>query len=260
MGGLSSYPRSNGHTLPQRIAEAMRRYIPEQDQATFTDLYWSNPPASFLRPNTDDPNDQPGAIPKPEHLPYPSLSAVADLFADSTPVPPEQEPLLQALRAFLQVEVSQADMVAQAFSRGVRMVVLPADIRLFRIVGVVVPKNELQLQKLRKGNWRITNDPLGDWWVTEQTMQAIQSEVGLRAKLALRTDWNGDHGIVSIELPEPVAVLIGPAASQVSADRYSIFPGGGQQVYWPVRLHPGLRHRLQKLAPEIRQPHWSDSR
>lgn len=255
MGGLSSYPRSNGQNLPPRIAEAMRRHIPEPDQAAFSEQYLRDQPPPYLHPNSFDPHDQPGAIPHPGVFPHPPLSTLDELLADPLPVPEEQQHLLKELETTLRgIAREEQGKIITAFSTGARLAVLSAGVRLFRIIGVVIPKEKTDLERLHDGTWHLTNDPLGDWWTTESTLSTIRSEADLRAKLAMRTEWNGDHGIGFIELTMPIAVIIGPAASQRSTDEGKIFSGGGQQIYWHARRSP---YRYAHLP--IQRTNWSES-
>jgi hypothetical protein len=98
---------------------------------------------------------------------------------------------------------------------------------------VAVPLTERDREKFHSGNWLWTNDPYGSWWLGTDPRESFSSEAEMRSALAIRTEWNGDHGMVSMVLHEPIAVLMGMAASQHSVDNERIFAGGGFQIYWP---------------------------
>ena len=63
----------------------------------------------------------------------------------------------------------------------------------------------------------------------------------LRSDLAVKNEWNGDHGIVAFTPSHRIPVYSGPAAPQWgtgSTDHY--LPGGGTQIWAePYKLGPG---------------------
>lgn len=240
MSGLSSYPRSNGQSLPGHVAAALQRHVPEADQNTYTAIYEAARLPDYLDVNHGDPHRQPGAVEihDSDHLPHPSLTDVEAMLAADPFLPAESRALLEPLRSWLRQDATTDNPAFRAFTGDVMLRVLPAGTVLYRIIGVVMPQSENDLRRLRERRFRVSNDPLGDWWVDEDTLRSFRSETEMRFSLALRTEWNGDHGVVKIVLPEAVAVAYGPAASQHSADPRKVFPGGRHQVYLPLRDGP----------------------
>lgn len=235
MSGLSSYPRSYGEDLPPHVAQALLRHLPGKDRALYGDRYRRESIPPYLRPNHAD-SVQPGAIPATEPLPNPPLNNLDFLFQSrSLYVGVDAERI-----ADLEQTIRDQDdpmQVVTAFSGQVLATVLQPDVTLCRIVGLALPISENERQRFRDSDWRMTNRPLGEWWVIKDLLVSFRSEAELRAALALRTEWNGDHGFISVTLQEPAAVLLGPAASQESVNPGAIFPGGGLQIYWPSAKH-----------------------
>ncbi|WP_312284007.1 hypothetical protein [Candidatus Igneacidithiobacillus taiwanensis] len=240
MSGLSSYPRSYGHSLPGHVAAALQHHVPEEDRNTYATLYEKEPPPDYLDVNHGNPHRQPGAVKVTNfhHLIHPRLNNVESMLTADPFIPDVFKPLLEPLRAWLRQDAANENPVFKAFSEGVTLRVLPAGTVLYRIIGVVIPLSSEDVQWLREGHFRVSNDPLGDWWVDEVTLKGFRSEAEMRSSLALRTEWNGDHGVVQIVLPKEVAVAYGPASWQHSANPHMVFPGGGKQIFMPLRDGP----------------------
>jgi hypothetical protein len=83
--------------------------------------------------------------------------------------------------------------------------------RLFRVVG--------------SGQW--ANGP---FWIEERPVDADS----LRRDYALRNEWNGDHGVVVLEIARRIAAWRGVAGPQRSSDGNGYLPGGSRQVWVPA--------------------------
>lgn len=232
MNGLSCYPRSYGSRLPPHIAEALRPYLQISDPefALYEKRYQEKVVPAFLQANSRDPDHQPGAVPRSStREPIVATRLEQVLW----PVVPDKycDQLMERLRSYPLAELEE---ILAAFQIPVRAETLPGGTSLCRIVGVTVPTNAQDKERLRNGKFDPVNRLYtGQWWVLERTLRKFMSEAEMRQELALRTEWNGDHGVIRHVTSEPVAVLVGPAARQNSANPGLVFPGGGIQIYIP---------------------------
>lgn len=100
--------------------------------------------------------------------------------------------------------------------------------------------------------------PNGGYWTTRPP----GSDRELRADLAVRNDWNGNHGLVSYTPSEDIPVWTGRAAPQnatfpegVEATQY--LPGGGQQIWLDYKQIPEADLKNPNLW-RIQSTPWSD--
>src|SRR4051794_28201261 len=100
------------------------------------------------------------------------------------------------------------DSILLTFSGDVTPVELVAGQRLYRMVG--------------DGTY-----PNGSFW----TLTRPPDEHRMRRDLALLNDWNGDHGLVVLDLARPVTAWRGATGPQRSSDRRGYLPGGGEQLW-----------------------------
>jgi hypothetical protein len=118
------------------------------------------------------------------------------------------------------------DAVLLTFSGDVTPVELAAGQRLYRVVG--------------DGSY-----PNGSFW----TLTRPRDEHRMRRDLALLNDWNGDHGLVVLDLTRPVTAWRGVVGPQRSSDRRGHLPGGGEQLWLPAGVLGPLdgRWTLERL-------------
>jgi hypothetical protein len=71
--------------------------------------------------------------------------------------------------------------------------------------------------------------PNGPFW----TLDRPSDEDTMRRDYAVLNDWNGDHGLVTLDLVRRVAAWRGKAGPQRSSDRRGYLPGGAEQLWVP---------------------------
>jgi len=70
----------------------------------------------------------------------------------------------------------------------------------------------------------------GSFWTSERPTD----EDKFRRDYALPNAWNGDHGLVALEIVRPIPAWCGHTGPQRCSDRSGYLPGGSQQLWVPA--------------------------